>query len=590
MPSTWLTFRKSITLCIVLRVLFALGLDFYLSAPRFVGLAQDIELDIHDASLRSEIRSGSNPVVEFITTGPGLFSASSPLTSYMNLKECMWLYKKGIDPYGMGQIGLSPLYLSFSYLPSVTPSTTSTPTTSTLLRFLSTLLDILIWTTPDALSAWFLVRIWKMRSSSSSSFDESTESSVKSFGSLTKSSSASSDASSKTVSTSPTRSPKPTSTSYASSQSSSTSSIDALLPIICLLSPFQILPSLARSTSTWENAVLLGAVAFGSEVGAYQAIGEPTNAAAHEQTSAREERVCSRLGNEPSSKSKSLLLLALRIHLSLDAVILLPPMVMLILSSPRSRLTEPGGFEFGAFWKRAMATSLKTTQDSKAIPQSKSTSKIIYSVLLEFFVYWTILTLISTIIVGHWGWIGATWGASLSLPSLTPNPGVWWYFFTEMFDHFRPFFLVVFDVHLLMYVAPFCIKFQHDSLYALFLLTGVLATLKPYPTLSDHALFIALWGIFQEIFPYLTHPIPTILVLLPSSLLQPLFAHLWLTHGTGNANFYYASTLVGACAGGMAVVDAVKAGLRCALEKKKQNRATEMEDWEEEEREVVTQQ
>lgn len=35
---------------------------------------------------------------------------------------------------------------------------------------------------------------------------------------------------------------------------------------------------------------------------------------------------------------------------------------------------------------------------------------------------------------------------SLMLPDLTPNPGLWWYFFTEMFDHFRPFFLMVFSV------------------------------------------------------------------------------------------------------------------------------------------------
>jgi phosphatidylinositol glycan class U len=67
---------------------------------------------------------------------------------------------------------------------------------------------------------------------------------------------------------------------------------------------------------------------------------------------------------------------------------------------------------------------------------------------------------------------------SLTLPDLTPNTGLWWYFFTEMFDHFRPFFLMVFSVscsphvlyifspyaleqmHLLIYIAPICIKFQ----------------------------------------------------------------------------------------------------------------------------------
>lgn len=42
----------------------------------------------------------------------------------------------------------------------------------------------------------------------------------------------------------------------------------------------------------------------------------------------------------------------------------------------------------------------------------------------------------------------------LTLPDLTPNPGLWWYFFTEMFDHFRPFFLMVFSVSLRSQVPP----------------------------------------------------------------------------------------------------------------------------------------
>src|SRR6266576_2037565 len=46
---------------------------------------------------------------------------------------------------------------------------------------------------------------------------------------------------------------------------------------------------------------------------------------------------------------------------------------------------------------------------------------------------------------------------SFTLPDLTPNPGLWWYFFTEMFDHFRPFFLMVFSVRSssLLFEPPF---------------------------------------------------------------------------------------------------------------------------------------
>lgn len=34
----------------------------------------------------------------------------------------------------------------------------------------------------------------------------------------------------------------------------------------------------------------------------------------------------------------------------------------------------------------------------------------------------------------------------LTVSDLAPNVGMWWYFFTEMFDHFRAFFLGVFQV------------------------------------------------------------------------------------------------------------------------------------------------
>lgn len=49
---------------------------------------------------------------------------------------------------------------------------------------------------------------------------------------------------------------------------------------------------------------------------------------------------------------------------------------------------------------------------------------------------------------------------SLLLTDLTPNLGLWWYFFMEMFDHFRDFFLLTFNVHVASYVLPFTIKYR----------------------------------------------------------------------------------------------------------------------------------
>jgi hypothetical protein len=126
---------------------------------------------------------------------------------------------------------------------------------------------------------------------------------------------------------------------------------------------------------------------------------------------------------------------------------------------------------------------------------------------------------------------------SFTLPDLTPNPGLWWYFFTEMFDHFRPFFLSAFtvtmavparttlaetsciiDAHIDLrcsYMHQVQVSFRscdrssaqanregcsHDPLYAAFLLQGVVATFKPYPTLADPGLFVSLFAVFPEVF------------------------------------------------------------------------------------------
>ena len=68
----------------------------------------------------------------------------------------------------------------------------------------------------------------------------------------------------------------------------------------------------------------------------------------------------------------------------------------------------------------------------------------------------------------------------------------------------------------------------------------------------------------------LRHPIVTTLLHLHASLLLPLFHHLWLTQGTGNANFFYASTLVFGVSNGAALIDSIYAGLRIAIGKGKE--------------------
>jgi len=49
----------------------------------------------------------------------------------------------------------------------------------------------------------------------------------------------------------------------------------------------------------------------------------------------------------------------------------------------------------------------------------------------------------------------------LAVSDLTPNLGLFWYFFIEMFDQFRSFFLVVFQIHVFIFAIPISIKLRY---------------------------------------------------------------------------------------------------------------------------------
>ncbi|CAG8655607.1 593_t:CDS:2, partial [Funneliformis caledonium] len=69
------------------------------------------------------------------------------------------------------------------------------------------------------------------------------------------------------------------------------------------------------------------------------------------------------------------------------------------------------------------------------------------------------LLILSYLLIGSWDFLKASYGVIFLLSDLTPNIGLFWYFFIEMFDQFRSFFLVVFQLHVLIFIIPISIKF-----------------------------------------------------------------------------------------------------------------------------------
>lgn len=104
---------------------------------------------------------------------------------------------------------------------------------------------------------------------------------------------------------------------------------------------------------------------------------------------------------------------------------------------------------------------------------------------------------------------------------------------------------------------------------------GIISIFKSYPSLGDFALWHALLGCYSELgtrkyFPIysaknifsnpnsavdISRPLLLFSLTLYSLFLLPTFSHLWLYSGSGNANFFYASTLVWAISQGGLLID-----------------------------------
>lgn len=99
-----------------------------------------------------------------------------------------------------------------------------------------------------------------------------------------------------------------------------------------------------------------------------------------------------------------------------------------------------------------------------------------------------------------WDFIPAVYGTRLLLPDLTPNIGLWWYFFIEMFDSFRGFFLGVFWLHIVAYSPGLTIRLSRQPLAAIVIMCGVVAIFQPYANIGDAGAGLAMMTLYGHVF------------------------------------------------------------------------------------------
>ncbi|KAI1077668.1 PIG-U-domain-containing protein [Whalleya microplaca] len=228
----------------------------------------------------------------------------------------------------------------------------------------------------------------------------------------------------------------------------------------------------------------------------------------------------------------SMLALSFASYLSLYPILLLPPLILLAYDRQHSSKRTSSLLQFAGVNVALVTFCLST------------------------------LFLVSYLLTGSWEFLRSTYGIQLTLTDLTPNVGLWWYFFIEMFDSFRAFFLAVFWLHLSCYVGGLSIRVRAQPLVVLTLLLGIFAIFKPYPSIADSSLFLAMVPLYRHVFPLLRYSFVTASTILYSTFLGPAFYYLWIYAGSGNANFFYAITLVWSLGQSLLVSDLTFAVLR----------------------------
>ncbi|XP_061364214.1 uncharacterized protein LOC133307676 [Gastrolobium bilobum] len=255
-------------------------------------------------------------------------------------------------------------------------------------------------------------------------------------------------------------------------------------------------------------------------------------------------------------------------HLSLYPAILIIPVILLLGYGPDAPPRK-------LFWQRKNIKAVNSSSsDTSCLEEEVKNQLRVLNVFswrpVVLFMLWTflwssyVLVLCGIYFQQHGGLqelFKRTYGFILTIQDLSPNIGVLWYFFAEVFDFFRNFFLIVFHGNILLMIVPLALRLNHRPCFLAFVYIVISSMLKSYPSVGDSALYLGLLGLFAYELRDMKFSFFLFSGYVGVSLLSPVMHNLWIWRGTGNANFYFATAIAYACFQIILVVESVSAML-----------------------------
>ncbi|XP_030380525.1 phosphatidylinositol glycan anchor biosynthesis class U protein [Scaptodrosophila lebanonensis] len=148
------------------------------------------------------------------------------------------------------------------------------------------------------------------------------------------------------------------------------------------------------------------------------------------------------------------------------------------------------------------------------------------------------------LVMNSWNFLDGTLGFIFHFRDLQPNIGLFWYFFTEMFEHFRTMFLITFQLNAtVLYLVPLAVKLRKEPLLLATVLIALMAVFRAYPSLGDVGFYLSLLPLWRRCWKYMSHGFVVFAFFLITLVMMGALWHLWIYAGSANANFYFGATL-----------------------------------------------
>lgn len=177
------------------------------------------------------------------------------------------------------------------------------------------------------------------------------------------------------------------------------------------------------------------------------------------------------------------------------------------------------------------------------------TKKCVCEILVIFLVVLGGISVCCYWIAGNWNFIYSTFGFIIFVNDLTPNIGLFWYFFTEMFDHFRDLFISALQINAtVLYLFPLGVHLRKEPIFFSYILVALAAVFKSYPSVGDVGFYISFLPLWKHLFFFMQQTYVITCFFLSTSVLGPTMLHLWIYAGSANANFFFGVTLLFATA------------------------------------------